>query len=209
MVFPIFRLKYKKMFKPTSSALTFVALNSLLMACSSTPPRTSETQQVSSQEAGIELVAPEARTQNPRQRRVFQDARGGKVLARVESDFNGDGRIDFIQSFDAAGQWVQLEKSDLDGDGRFDVTSVFVWDAGRKAVRLTEQHFDTNYDGNVDLWKEFDERGRLVLRKLDRDFDERADYWEHYDNGQAVRIEEDRNGDGQPDKVPAPRTSRR
>ncbi len=214
VVFLKFRLKYKKMFKVILQAFPplMIPLLGLLGACSTSSPSNSASAQVkpiASDEAGIELIAPDARTHNPRQRRVFQDIRGKKILARVESDFNGDGRIDFIQAFDPTGSWIQLEKSDLDGDGRFDVTYVFTWDSSRKEPRLSEQSFDTNYDGRIDLWKEFDGRSRLTLRKLDRNFDDRADYWEYYDNGQAVRIEQDSDYDGKPDLIPTPRTSRR
>ncbi|MEO5667192.1 MAG: hypothetical protein ABIR96_03960 [Bdellovibrionota bacterium] len=199
------------MFKPKASALPLMFLLGILCSCSTTLEKTATSQipTVSSEEAGIELISPDARTQNPRQRKVYQQNGAKKILARVESDFNGDGRVDFIQSYDPKGEWVQMEKSDLDGDGRFDVTYIFVWDSARKETRVSEQQFDTNYDGNIDLWKEFDSRGRLTLRKLDRNFDGRADYWESYDNGQVVRIEQDNNNDGKPDTIPTPRTTRR
>lgn len=197
-----------KLCLPLVSATLFGILTGCASLESEKPPQ-AEVQSVSAQEAVIELIAPDARTQNPRQRRVYQESGGRKVLSRVESDFNGDGRVDFIESYDPSGSWVQIEKSDLDGDGRIDVTYISAWNATRKETRISEQHFDTNYDGNLDLWKDFDTRGRLTLRRLDRNFDGRADYWEYYDNGQVVRIEQDLNGDGNPDSVPTPRTRAR
>lgn len=203
------------MFKhlPAQQTLSLILLCGLVSACSSTRkiagPTSTGAPLARDPEAGIELLAPDARNQTPRQRRTFQENGGKKTLNRIESDFNGDGRIDFIQTYDPTGVWIQSEKSDLDGDGRFDVTYIFVWDAPRKQNRLSEQHFDSNYDGNIDLWKDFDSRGQVILRKLDRNFDGRIDYWEYYSNGQVVRIEQDNNNDGRPDVVPAPRTSRR
>jgi|GEM_PF-3595545 len=211
VVFLKFRLKYKEMLKLTSPLVTLTLLG-ILSGCASresAKPSDGKLKAVSSEEAGIELIAPDARSQSPRQRRVYQESGGKKVLSRVESDFNGDGRVDFIESYDPSGNWVQIEKSDLDGDGRFDVTYISAWNATRKETRISEQQFDTNYDGSLDLWKEFDARGRLTLRRLDRDFDGRADYWEYYDNGQVVRIEQDLNGDGSPDSIPTPRTRAR
>jgi len=199
------------MFNCKATPPALLLLFGILGACSSSSEHKASSQavHVSSQEAGVELIAPDARTQNPRQRRIYQQSGAQKLLARVESDFNGDGRVDFIQSYDPSGAWVNLEKSDLDGDGRFDVSYLFAWDSSRKRSLLTEQHFDTNYDGDPDLWKNFDTRGRLTVRKLDRNFDGNADYWEFYDNGQVVRIEQDSNYDGTVDLIPAPRTTRR
>ncbi len=212
VVFPGFRLKYKKMLT-TRFQKRFLLLVAVagLGACSSSPSKPTQIQDpLPDREAGVELLSPDARTKTARQRRVFQESGARRILSRVESDFNGDGRVDFVQIYDPTGTWVQTERSDLDGDGRFDVSYIFTRSSGTsRETRLSEQHFDTNYDGQVDLWKEFDERGRVRLRSLDRDFDGRADYWEYYENAQVVRIERDNDGDGKPDSLPPPRTNRR
>jgi hypothetical protein len=161
------------------------------------------------QDATLELLAPTRENQTPRQRRVFNEHNGKRTLASVESDFNGDGRIDFIQIYDPTGQWIQNEKADLDGDGVFDVTFVHQWNKVRKEAVLFQEIFDTNYDGRPDLWKEFSTDGNLKERRLDRDFDGRIDYWEHYSRGQIIRIEQDKDGDGNPDTIPRPRIPRR
>lgn len=199
---------------PTCFFRLSFALGGLLLfgACSSSQNKNANEipkAPLAPQDATLELLAPTKENQSPRQRRVYNERQGKRVLVSVESDFNGDGRIDFIQIYNDNGQWIQMEKADLDGDGSFDITFLHEWNKSRKEAQLVQEIFDTNYDSKADLWKDFSTDGSLKQRRLDRDFDGRPDYWEHYERGQIIRIEQDKNGDGVPDSAPRPRIQRR
>ncbi len=156
-----------------------------------------------------ELLAPSPTTGLPRQRKTYRKAGNQNVISQIESDFNGDGLMDFMQIYSKEGGWVEQESSDLNSDGAWDTISKYKLESGTKVPRLYIEEYDTNYDGKTDLWKEYDQSGSLSLRSLDRRLSGQADYWEYYSNGQIVRITQDQDGDGNPDSVPTPRIQRK
>lgn len=164
---------------------------------------------VHAEEAKVVLKAPSARTGLPKQQKIYSQQGSRKVLSRVLSDFNGDGRIDFEEVLSKDGQWTQEEKSDLNGDGLWDVISLYNWSPLMKRAVLTEERFDTNQDGRIDLWKTYTRSEALNKRLLDRNLDGRPDYWEHYSNNLVIRVESDEDGDGSPDRIPVPRINSR
>jgi len=127
--------------------------------------------------------------------------RSGDSLTKVEADFNGDGRVDFIQVFDPAGHWVEKESADLNGDGNLDVTYTYRKEAGAKDPELALQEFDTRYEGQTSVWKHY-KNGQLAKRELDRRGRGKPDYWEYYEDRRLVRIDRDENLDGLPDFQP-------
>ncbi len=157
----------------------------------------------------VELSAPSPSTGLPRQRKTFRTVGGKRVISKIESDFNGDGLMDFLQTYSDDGNWVTEEASDLNADGSWDTISKYKKSSGRKEPLLATEEYDTNYDGQTDLWKEYDDNGSLKLRSLDRRLSGKPDYWEYYSNGQIVRITQDQDGDGKADQVPTPRIQRR
>ena len=76
------------------------------------------------------------------------------------------------------------------------VTALAVWPAGH-AARTT----DRNGDGRPDIWRFYDNRGRLVEVDVDSNFDGTPDIEEYYERGALVRRESDRNFNGQADLV--------
>lgn len=163
----------------------------------------------SSKESKVVLTAPSPQTGLPKQQKVYRQTSSGRILARLLSDFNGDGRIDFEEVRSRNGKWTQEEKSDLNGDGLWDVLSFYKWSEQMNRPILNEERFDTNQDGKIDLWKTYTRTEELNKRLLDRNLDGRPDYWEHYADNLVVRVESDEDGDGSPDKVPVPRMKTR
>lgn len=115
---------------------------------------------------------------------------------------------------------------DLNGDKKPDVWtfSAKVQGADGKTVeRLLRKELDINWDGRVDIAREYDEKGELTKESLDLDFDGRVDQvnysekgavvrkerdltasgriseWVFYEKGKVVRKERDSNGDGRVD----------
>jgi hypothetical protein len=148
----------------------------------------------------MEPGAFDPKKQIPALRKVWGPDR--KTLVRIESDFNTDGRIDFVQFYDPSGAWIQKERADLDGDGRFDVTYTYERSGTKRAPRMVLQEFDVLYQGQANLRKYYGPNGQLVKRALDRDGDGREDYWEYYRNFRLVRTERDDDRDGIPDSRP-------
>jgi len=60
---------------------------------------------------------------------------------------------------------------------------------------------DQNGDGRADLWRHFDEEGRLTEIARDTNFDGAPDVEEYYRGGVLIRRESDRNFNGQTDLV--------
>jgi hypothetical protein len=60
---------------------------------------------------------------------------------------------------------------------------------------------DRNADGRPDVWRQYDDRGRLTQVAVDSNFDGRSDIEEYYDRGALIRRESDRNFDDQVDLV--------
>ena len=109
-------------------------------------------------------------------------------------DRNGDGRID---------QWIYREQGllarrvlDDDFDGRAERS--FIYD--RTTQQLVRVEEDTNQDGAVDAWTEYQE-GQIVRRRADADHDGAVDTWILYRDGQTLRHEQDSTGDGFRDRV--------
>src|SRR5579864_2573753 len=76
------------------------------------------------------------------------------------------------------------------------VAVVTMWPTDRQ-VRTA----DRNADGRPDVWRHYDNRGRLVEVAVDSNFDGRSDVEEYYDDGALVRRESDRNFDDRVDLV--------
>ncbi len=109
-------------------------------------------------------------------------------------DRNGDGRTD---------EWIYREQGqvsrrvlDDDFDGRAERS--FIYDrATQQLVRVEE---DTNQDGVVDAWTEYQD-GQIMRRRADADHDGAVDTWILYRDGQTLRHEQDTTGDGFRDRV--------
>ncbi len=128
-----------------------------------------------------------------------------KAIQKLEFDFNGDGRVDFVQNFqfnpdfkhhlDSLEADLMSESSDLDGDGSLEVTNFYEKKLAQKKSERIRQEISTLGSGTTNIWK-FYENNKLIRREVDRNGRGRPDYWEYYSDGRLSRVERDDNGDG-------------
>jgi len=130
----------------------------------------------------------------------YKNHRSESQLQDLEVDFNGDGRIDFVQIYHPVENWIQKEHADLDGDGEFDVSYYYKLNSRTGRPELAAQRFTNHYNGGRSSWKYF-RNGKLSKREIDLSGQGRPNYWEYYQNNQITRIDRDLNGDGIPDPV--------
>ncbi len=110
-----------------------------------------------------------------------------------QQDLNHDGRADLVSIYTASGAALSCRQADFNFDGRLD--AYFHYDEKGK---LTREQFDLDYDGRIDIGRTFRD-GKLVLDEQDINRDGFVDAWRRYDKGRLLRIETDRDGDGRAD----------
>lgn len=136
----------------------------------------------------------------PKVKRYFKGQGNDQILEKVETDFNGDGRVDMIQWYDSSGKYVEKEAADFNGRGKLSITSYYKNVLG-SAPEIVKQEIDARFEGQPSVWKYFKD-GKLVRRDIDRKGTGQPNYWEYYENSKLVRIEKDENSDGIPDSQP-------
>ena len=112
-----------------------------------------------------------------------------------EEDLVVESRTDYVREGDRL-----LQRSDSNGDGEADVFKQFLDfpDPDNPAVtkrRLEKLMIDVNYDGRVDVSREFNELGDLRVEKSDVNLDGTVDVVSYYDNGDLAKKELLRSGD--------------
>jgi hypothetical protein len=107
-------------------------------------------------------------------------------LARVELDENGDGKIDLWNFFDPDKR-LEKQEQDEDYDGRIDIW-VVLDPASGKELRVLR---DGNSDGKADSWRTNDPSGATLRLEEDKDFDGEPDRVVEFTDGKPVRFSED------------------
>jgi hypothetical protein len=102
------------------------------------------------------------------------------------------------------GATEDMRTSDIDSDGKPEVFKYYskVDDPdrpGEKKTQLTRQDLDLNWDGKIDIWRYFDNKGKVEREEWDTDYDGRVDDTRFFENGVITRAERDRNNDGKVD----------
>ena len=95
----------------------------------------------------------------------------------------------------------KVTEFDLNKDGKPDI---WVYTVKAKAAdgtevdRLVRKELDINWDGKVDISRQYDEKEQLTREALDLDFDGKVDEVVFYEKGQVVRKERDLSSSGKP-----------
>lgn len=109
-------------------------------------------------------------------------------------DRNHDGKPDKWTECSLAGGLKRCEKLDLDYDGKVDVLREYD-DAGL----LTVERRDLDYDGRIDDERTFTD-GVITEERSGFGFDGKWHHWTFFENGKKVREEVDINQDGRVDE---------
>lgn len=110
-----------------------------------------------------------------------------------QQDLNADGKADLVSLYAGEGTTLSCRQADFNFDGRLD--AYFHYD---EKGALAREQFDLDYDGRIDIGRTFKD-GKLVLDEQDTNRDGFVDAWRRYDKGRLLRIETDRDGDGRAD----------
>lgn len=90
---------------------------------------------------------------------------------------------------------------DLNGDKKPDVWTYTVKATGadgKEVERVARKELDINWDGKVDIARQYDEREQVSRESLDLDFDGKVDEVIFYEKGVVVRKERDLSSQGRP-----------
>ncbi|MBX5481077.1 MAG: hypothetical protein IRZ16_04385 [Myxococcaceae bacterium] len=96
----------------------------------------------------------------------------------------------------------EVTEYDLNHDKRPDVWSYTVKakdEQGRTFDKLIRKELDINWDGKVDITRNYDDNEQVAREALDLDFDGKVDQVNFYEKGQIVRKERDLDYNGKPD----------
>ncbi len=114
-----------------------------------------------------------------------------------EFDMNHDKQPDMFKFFDpntlnpSTKEPVLVKRElDLNADGKVDVWTMY----GIKGD-VTQESFDLDYDGKIDMVDYFS-KGAMIRQEIDNQFDEKPDVFKFYSKGMLIRKEADTNGDG-------------
>lgn len=119
------------------------------------------------------------------------------------TDVNGDGSPEVCKYYrevadpERPGQTRTLlvrQDLDLNWDGKVDITREFSPDG-----TVSKESWDADFDGRVDEVRTFEE-GKIVRSERDQDNDGRFEVVRIYEDGKLERKETDTNGDGKPDR---------
>lgn len=112
---------------------------------------------------------------------------GGEVLAEgIRQQKRGDEK---------------LVEFDLNGDKKPDVWTYTVpakTPEGKDFDRLVRKELDINWDGKVDIARNYDQKEQIEREALDLDFDGKVDQVNFYEKGVIVRKESDLASGGKP-----------
>jgi hypothetical protein len=95
----------------------------------------------------------------------------------------------------------KVTEFDLNGDKKPDAWNYTVESKGpdgKPDQRLVRKELDINWDGRVDISRQYDEKEQMIQEKLDLDFDGKVDQVSYFEKNMVVRKERDLVGAGKP-----------
>jgi hypothetical protein len=126
-------------------------------------------------------------------KRLPADEFDASAHQRRDLDLNKDGLPDAYQfsAKDAEGDYVVARKEvDVNFDGRIDLIRNFT-----PRGDLLNERLDHDFDGRIDVVNIF-EKGVIVRKEYDTNFDGNVDLWRYFDDGTISRKEADLTHDG-------------
>lgn len=115
------------------------------------------------------------------------------------ADGDGDKVAENIRQTQSGNE--TLKETDVNGDKKPDVWAYTVKATnadGKEYDRLVRKDFDINWDGKVDIARQYDDKEQISRAALDLDFDGKVDEVIFYEKGQVVRKERNLSSDGKP-----------
>lgn len=113
-------------------------------------------------------------------------------LERRVLDADGDGTPELLRYVDPKSGYVIRQQADTNFDGVVDSWTDYQW--GEPVARV----LDSNDDGNPDVWERY-EAGFAISREVDRDDDGVRDAFYRYEDGSLVQERHDADNDGRID----------
>ncbi|MEM6290333.1 MAG: hypothetical protein AAGA54_03680 [Myxococcota bacterium] len=161
--------------------------------CANKPPTEDEASNAPDESKEDSRTAPQAANPNLRALVVDNMRCSNKGQREDQKDLNNDGRADLVSLYSDSGATLSCRQADFNFDGRLD--AYFHYD---EKGALAREQFDLDYDGRIDIGRTFKD-GKLILDEQDTNRDGFVDAWRRYDKGRLLRIETDRDGDGRAD----------
>ncbi len=129
---------------------------------------------------------------------------GGKDATKPDGKATGDGEegetlAENIRQKQSGDE--KVTEFDLNGDKKADVWTYVVpakTPEGKDYERLARKELDINWDGKVDIARNYDDREQIEREALDLDFDGKVDQVSFFEKGVVVRKERDLSSAGRP-----------
>ncbi|MCC6332871.1 MAG: hypothetical protein IT380_02655 [Myxococcales bacterium] len=122
-----------------------------------------------------------------------------KSAEQGEPGENGEVLAEGIRQKQAGNETVT--EFDLNGDKKADVWTFTITaknEEGKDVDRVSRKELDINWDGKVDISRNYDEREQVAREALDLDFDGKVDQVNYFEKGVIVRKELDLSAAGRP-----------
>jgi len=122
-----------------------------------------------------------------------------KSAEKTGADGEGQVLAEGIRQKQAGNETVT--EFDLNGDKKPDVwtyTVVVKGEDGKDVERVSRKELDINWDGKVDISRNYDDREQVAREALDLDFDGKVDQVNYYEKGVIIRKELDLSAAGRP-----------
>ena len=121
--------------------------------------------------------------------------------AHEEDDFVRRSMSEPVETPDG----LKVKSFDLNQDLKPDIFKYYQKvqeaDSGEWVTRIVRKELDLNYDGKIDAWMLYNNKGVVERERYDLDFDGKVDRTDYFGKGGLIKQEIDTVGDDKPDVV--------